>query len=249
MELYHTPIGKMNTWNYHKRKFLRFLDNLDPEFTIFMKGNSKLPFYSFSTLPLFTCPGAMSCTKYCYSLKAWRYPAAFFRQFQNYILMRENRFSLAHSFSKLKEDSTIRLYVDGDFNDLSQLEFWFDLLKTRPDLNAYGYSKSWNVFLEYEKSEQEFPSNYTLNLSSGSRFFKDIDKLKELPVTRGEFIAVPVEVKQGSPEYVKQVREVAMKQGHDKVFVCPGKCGECTKKGHACGLESFENVTIAIGIH
>ena len=51
--------------------------------TVFTTGNVKLPFLSFSTLPGVTCPGASSCLDYCYSFKAWRQPAAFFRQVQN----------------------------------------------------------------------------------------------------------------------------------------------------------------------
>lgn len=73
------------------------------------KGNQKLPFASYSTLPMSTCPGAGSCAVelkreydneaaekakdesrsrlvkdgYCYSFTAWRYPASFSRQFRN----------------------------------------------------------------------------------------------------------------------------------------------------------------------
>ena len=63
------------------------------------KGNQKLPFAAYSTLPMATCPGAGTCsvmvdpvagrfsspsgTGYCYSVKAWRYPDAWARQFRN----------------------------------------------------------------------------------------------------------------------------------------------------------------------
>lgn len=56
------------------------------------KGNMKLPFASYSTLPMASCPGAGSCATnlvrgekkgYCYSFTAWRYPDAFARQFRN----------------------------------------------------------------------------------------------------------------------------------------------------------------------
>lgn len=48
-----------------------------------LKGNTKLPFATFSTLPIVTCPGAGECADWCYSFTAWRYPAAFARQLQN----------------------------------------------------------------------------------------------------------------------------------------------------------------------
>ena len=56
------------------------------------KGNMKLPFASYSTLPMASCPGAGTCATnlvngekkgYCYSFTAWRYPDAFARQFRN----------------------------------------------------------------------------------------------------------------------------------------------------------------------
>lgn len=57
---------------------------------ILAKGNGKLPFMSYSELPMATCPGAGDCAVYsqqtagwCYSFKAWRYPDAFARQFLN----------------------------------------------------------------------------------------------------------------------------------------------------------------------
>ena len=61
------------------------------------KGNNKLPFAAYSTLPMASCPGAGTCAVavtggrlivnekqgYCYSFTAWRYPDAFARQFRN----------------------------------------------------------------------------------------------------------------------------------------------------------------------
>ena len=49
-------------------------------FTIFAKGNGKLPFFSFSAVPVFTCPGMGACESFCYSFKSWRYPCALYRQ-------------------------------------------------------------------------------------------------------------------------------------------------------------------------
>lgn len=62
-------------------------------------GNKKLPFAAYSELPMATCPGAGDCgvplaweaatrarkrgKAWCYSFKAFRYPAAFARQFLN----------------------------------------------------------------------------------------------------------------------------------------------------------------------
>lgn len=55
------------------------------------KGNQKLPFVSYSELPMSTCPGAGACAVredqpsgekgWCYSFRAWRMPNPFARQF------------------------------------------------------------------------------------------------------------------------------------------------------------------------
>lgn len=56
------------------------------------KGNQKLPFVAYSTLPMSSCSGAGGCKVnlvngrkegYCYSFTAWRYPDSFARQFRN----------------------------------------------------------------------------------------------------------------------------------------------------------------------
>lgn len=67
-------------------------------------GNQKLPFVSYSELPMATCPGAGACGVYkkdqqsgapasgwCYSFKAWRYPSAFLRQFLNTLAATSSR--------------------------------------------------------------------------------------------------------------------------------------------------------------
>ena len=253
-------VGKRGTWAYYAKRLADYVDDglADaPPFTIFTRGNSKLPFFAFSALPLVTCPGMGACAKFCYSLRAWRYPAAFFRQLQNLLLLKQSPDVIADAFRTLPIAATLRLYVDGDIDSGETLGFWFGLLRERGDVQAYGYSKSWHVFLKHhaDNGPASFPTNYRLNLSSGSRYGDDVAKrMQALPCVRGAFVAVPSTVKQykdGSNwrQYAASVRESAKALGHGRVFVCPGKCGECTKHGHACGLGSFTGKTIAIGIH
>lgn len=259
------PAGeyKRGSWGFHAQKMIAFLRDGVPAFTIFTKGNSKLPFVSFSVLPLVSCPGAGDCKRWCYSLKAWRYPAAFFRQLQNLILLfsEQGRATITRAFLSLAHAVTVRLYVDGDIHNLETLAFWFRLCSDRPDLSVYGYSKSWGVFLRWEGA---FPSNYTLNLSSGSVYNAEVKaQVAKLPIVRGEFVAVQASVpapkrckKTGAPSdlgawqaYRKAVMQAAQAAGHAKVFVCPGLCGFCSNGKHACGNRDFDGVTIAIGVH
>jgi hypothetical protein len=194
-------------------------------FSIFAQGNSKLPYLAFSTLPGVTCPGAGECLVaagrkhdprrrlnggWCYSFKAWRYPDAFFRQLGNTILIRSEKgrahiakvFSLwAETRARIAGGETVRLYVDGDMDSVETLKFWMDRCKAHPHVRAYGYSKSWHLFLRYDKLGYGWPSNYVMNLSEGSRFATIAgirEEMLKLPVVREDFgvVVMPEKVVQ-----------------------------------------------------
>ena len=237
---------KTNTCEYHALKFLNWLKYGGKlPFSVFTVGNVKLPFLSFSTLPDVTRPGAGECLDYCYSFKAWRYPSAFFRQVQNTILM--SNFNIIETeLSKILSRPTFRradkidfrLYVDGYFSNITDLKNWFELLENNPQINAYGYSKSLNLFLQLHDEGFKFPSNYVLNLSNGGKFDSLRPILKNLYFVRGNFTAV------------KGTKKDIRKQFKNKVFICHGKCGTWTNIGHACGnLSKFNNIEIVIPVH
>lgn len=265
---------KRGTWKFFLLRFARMIDaGILPHEIFAMDGNVKLPFVAFSTLPIVTCPGAGACAgidaagaapdlsaAFCYSLRAWRYPAAFLRQALNTLLLRFNRRAIIDAFRALPEGITLRLYVDGDFDSESTALFWFNLLRQRPDVDCYGYSKSWSIL---EKLAPHAPANYRLNLSSGgiddSPEYRD--RMRALPMTRGDFIALPIDgdfprgfARYASPEYHRAVRAAAAAAGLGKVFSCPGICGDCTGAGHACGARRDDGsdlvqITIVNGIH
>lgn len=232
-----------------------------PLAVFYLKGNTKLPFASFSALPEYTCPGAGDCLEWCYSFTGWRYPGTWCRQVMNTLLLRHAPHVIAHHFGLLGEDIILRLYVDGDFDSDRTVAFWFDLLRSRPDVRAYGYSKSWDLLWEYAQAHP-LPPNYRLNLSSGGREQRvSAEQMMNLSITRGHFVAVPVAYrspgKRGNvgferyadPEYHRLVRLSASALGMPKVFSCPGKCGECAGGHHACGSDKFKGVVVAIGVH
>lgn len=255
---------KLSTgWHNELKKLLTYFESLvdpnkhgvlDRPYTIFTLGNSKLPFYSFSTTAISTCPGAGPCRAWCYSLKSWRYPAAFCRQLQNALLLKYNRDPINEDWLALPQNAIIRLYVDGDFDSTSTVEYWFRIISARPDLKVYGYSKSWD---EIYFHREIWPTNYKLNLSNGGmerEIFRET--MAELPGVRGNFIAVEVSpdlMKKStrySLEYHMAVRESIKKTTGKAGFSCPGECGNCNVKGiHGCASDSLQDVTIAIGIH
>jgi hypothetical protein len=249
-------------WRRYMRKLARALELGQSYFPVFqMKGNTKLPFASFSTLPIFTCPGAGECAVWCYSLKAWRYPGSFLRQLQNTLLLKKRPALVETAFMDLPESIDMRLYVDGDFDSLNTVKFWMRLLTKRPDIRAYGYSKSWEQLWAYGL-RHEWPANYVLNLSTGGSPQKvSREDMLRLPVTRGEFISLPIHYRPAGhkgnigfdryndPLYHATVRQAALDAGLGKVFSCPGNCGKCTAKAHACGDHRFDNITIVNGVH
>ena len=153
----------------------------------------------------------------------------------------------------------LRLYVDGDFSSVGDVAFWMALVSSRPEISAYGYSKSWVELLGAQLKGVAWPANYLLNLSSGSKHPVSLrDIVARLPIVRGDFVALPVErvhianrSYQGPsnpafPAYQKAVQAAAS----GRVFVCRGKCGSCLPDGsHACGVARMRGVTIAIGVH
>lgn len=264
-----SAFGKLLGWMEDVQRY--GFDHAKPAFTVFTKGNGKLPFYSFSVLPGVTCPGAGECLSFCYSFRGWRFPGSFARQLQNTVLMivRHNRAErngrdfepIRQAFETLPFGSIVRLYVDGDFSSIADVQFWFELLNDRKDIKAYGYSKSWVELLAYANKIgfDNLPSNYTLNVSSGSVHDDNLRALvMELPITRGEFSATPIN-EEGLPkgvkrydskEYHTRVRQSFADQTGRKAFSCPGKCGSCRFSSgmHACGDRTF-TVPIAIGVH
>lgn len=275
---YMRGVNKMVAW-------LRDPDSTPP-WTMFAVGNSKIgKFYAWSTLPGATCPGAGECLTspkggfgWCYSLNGWRYPDVFFRQLQNTLLLRiRGRKVIEEGWAKIPQGAIVRLYVDGDMDSEDTIRFWMDLCRRRPDIRAYGYSKSWPQFLAIHRKEGAawWPSNYMLNLSGGTKFAsmlppaqygKMVDAMRQLPITRGTFIAVPG-VKSKMPKPVKAGADNRDRPGHaehmaeviakaraqgvtGKIWSCPGLCSYCMKNGeHACGSEKMRGVNIIIGVH
>lgn len=235
-----------------------------PAYNVFAeKGNSKLPFVSFSALPgKAHCPGAGDCLEYCYSFRSWRMPAAFGRQAQNSFLRKYYPQRIVESLDsimamrKFKQGLTLRLYVDGDFNTLSDFAFWQGVLHERQNIKAYGYSKSFDIILAYAQSGATFAPNYVLNVSSGHRYDEStVKRIEALPIARGAFVAVPVartsrKIQHDNPEHRRAV-QTALKgsNGVTKAFVCPGLCGGCTSSGHACGSMKFKGISIGIAVH
>lgn len=245
-------------WRRDLSKLRDTVADNSPRFTVIARGNGKLPFLAFSALPgRGFCPGAGDCLEFCYSFRAWRYPAAFARQAQNAWLLQTQagRNAIIDAIDKAAParggEVDFRLYVDGDFGSASEVHFWMHVIGRRSHLRTYGYSKSWNELLAHDAAGLAWPANYRLNLSSGSNHGAETrQRVAALPITRGEFVAVNIGRKvkstdHGQPDHNRELRAAFGR----KAFTCPGKCGECTPKGHACGSQRFTGIPIIIAVH
>jgi hypothetical protein len=219
------------------------------------RGNSKLPFAAFSSLPgRGFCPGAGACLAHCYSFRAWRYPAAFARQAQNAYLLQsaDGREQILRALDAVRprdgQSLTFRLYVDGDFGSVADVAYWMDALTVRPWVRAYGYSKSWSELLAYNGP---WPSNYRLNLSSDSvHDGATRARVARLPIARGDFVTVPMPYAVTSSMHGERAHQARLRTTYGRTaFTCPGKCGTCTPHGHACGSERFRAIPIIIAVH
>jgi len=245
--------------------FTRIADTtrtLMPRYSIFaMRGNGKLPFVAFSTLPAVTCPGAGACLQWCYSFRAWRYPHAFGRQYQNALLMSHAPLIIvdelrAIAARRAPRRITVRLYVDGDFAHVSHVGVWMRALRELPNVDAYGYSKSFAALLAYDaECSGAWPPNYVLNISSGhAHDDATVARIRALPITRGAFVAVDIGRRVPSRDIGTATTRAAVRASHRAAtgatpFACPGKCATCTPGGHACGSMRFAGVPIAIATH
>lgn len=250
-----SPLFQTKGWQSAISSFAAVLARDVAAFSVFAEGNSKLPFYAFSTLPGVTCPGAGECIAFCYSYRAWRYPSAFFLQCQNAYLMRFNRKAIFDTLFNIALQNPkgfdFRLYVDGDFSSQSDVAFWMSALNALPQVKAYGYSKSFALLLDFVNNGGVVPDNYRLNISSGHNASVDVvNAIRKHSFVRGDFVAVSIGRKIKASDYgTKAVNDALRSKFDAKIFPCPGKCGSCTNVGHACGSDVFKGRIIAIAVH
>jgi hypothetical protein len=195
-----------------------------PYWGTFGLGNTKLPFYEWSVVAAGTCPGAGACLNFCYSIKFWFRIDVFRRQLMNTILFRFHPDVVREEFMKLDFEGVkypfMRLHVHGDFQgtdpdvgvrrnpgdeNFKSVDFWMETIAARPEVNVYAYSKSWELLLDYDRRNNgEWPKNFILNLSSGSKYGEDMrQRMSKLSCTRGDFVAIDL-----SKEEAKLVHEI-----------------------------------------
>lgn len=149
-------------------------------------------------------------------------------------------------FRAMGKTAFIRLFVDGDIGYEDSILAWMQICREigpggidvphGAHIEVYGYSKCWQQFLNSDRILRAqglaWPSNYTVNQSSGSVYaagsktpsgsknWNIKTEMARLPITRGDFIAV--DLKSYVPELRKQTELLlAAAKGNPRDIVIP----------------------------
>lgn len=135
--------------------------------------NFGIPAYK-SASGMFTCPNAGACAKGCYAL-AGAY------LFSNVAQAFERRLAvtMSESFAEtmLKEIDAnraerIRIHDSGDFYSEEYLNKWLEVIKARPKVLFYAYTKMISLF---KRRKADIPKNFLVVFSFGGTEDKLID--------------------------------------------------------------------------
>lgn len=116
-------------------------DTRGVEVSSFGKGNAKIgaDVYTYSRLPMSTCPGATAeCKSICYALRV-RGPVLD-------VWKRNSNGTRSDIPTSLPEDCRLlRLHISGDFSSVGYIRGWRRLLAKHPEVTAWCYTRSWRV--------------------------------------------------------------------------------------------------------
>jgi hypothetical protein len=135
--------------------------------------NFGIPAYQSAT-GLKTCPNAGACAKGCYALAgAYRFSnvaQAFERRLT--ATQSEEFISLMIADIDKQRAERIRIHDSGDFYNEEYLDRWIAIMKARPSVQFYAYTKMISMF---KRRMSDMPSNFTLIFSFGGTEDKLID--------------------------------------------------------------------------
>lgn len=135
--------------------------------------NFGIPAYLSST-GLKTCPNAGACAKGCYALAgAYRFSnvAQAFERRLKATLTDEFIQSMLADIDKQRAER-VRIHDSGDFYDEAYLNRWIEIIKARPQVEFYAYTKMVSLF---KSRMSDLPSNFTVIYSYGGTEDRLID--------------------------------------------------------------------------
>ena len=127
--------------------------------------NFGIPAYLSST-GLKTCPNAGACAKGCYALAgAYRFSnvAQAFERRLKATLSDEFIEQMLADIDKQRAER-IRIHDSGDFYDEAYLDRWLSIIRARPNVEFYAYTKMVSLF---NRRKADLPANFTVIYSFG----------------------------------------------------------------------------------
>lgn len=127
------------------------------------------------------CPFAGECAKWCYAKKGtygWsNVKQAFDRRSE---LVRTDQFvpAVLNELDKKRKIDYLRVHDSGDYFDLPYIMKWFEIMRQRPDIQFYSYTKAVKLMKRLKKLGR-LPNNFTVIYSFGGKFDHLIDTSKD----------------------------------------------------------------------
>lgn len=110
------------------------------------KGNPKTgrEVLTYSRAPETTCPGASSwCKAACYAQSPYKRYENTAKQWNRNAS--SNQVPFIPPPRRDGKPRLLRIHVSGDFDSVGYIRNWIRLLKERPDVHAWAYTRSWRV--------------------------------------------------------------------------------------------------------
>ncbi|NDG29282.1 hypothetical protein EB118_04165 [bacterium] len=139
--------------------------------------NFGIPAYQSST-GLKTCPNAGACAKGCYALSgAYRFSNVA-QAFERRLAATQSNLFIDAMLSDIDKQKAerIRIHDSGDFYNEEYLDRWIRIMRARPEVEFYAYTKMVSLF---KRRSQDLPKNFTVIYSFGGTEDKLIDVEKD----------------------------------------------------------------------
>jgi len=131
-----------------------------------------------STSGLKTCPNAGACAKGCYALAgAYRFSTVA-QAFERRLAVTQNADFVPLMLREidLNRAERIRIHDSGDFYSEEYLDAWLAIVKARPQVEFYAYTKMVSLF---NRRKRDIPKNFVVIYSFGGTEDKLIDVTKD----------------------------------------------------------------------
>jgi len=155
------------------------------------KGNLKISknVKIFNLPAIRSCPNSSQCAKFCYAKKAERqYPEVRLSRERNFRLAKEATHLLKRQILKnLDDGDVVRIHEAGDMFSQEYLDMWTEIVKERPKVRFYTYSKTEGIW-DWSKIKALPNFNLVSSIIAGKVNFGPEEEIKIRAQETGAFV-------------------------------------------------------------